>query len=207
MSATTATGEVKVEAKDLALHGIRVAMFVEEKYQDLELHVPYHRLREEGCTVTLLGVDGGKSYNSLSNYPAKADKAIGSASVSDYDALIIPGGYAPDKMRLNPAFAKFTRELYNAGKVVAAICHAPSLLCSAKIITGRRVTSYPSIRDDVENAGGMWQDGEAIVDSDPTHGGTLVTSRTPDDLPAFNRATIAAIKKWKMLQTLSAGAK
>lgn len=184
-----------VETKDLALAGIRVAMFLENEYQELELHVPYHRLKEEGCIVTLLGTEAGKSFTSIYKYPAKADKAIGTASVGDYDALVIPGGYSPDKMRLTPAFAKFTRDMHSAGKVVAAICHGAWLLCSAKILTGKKVTGYSTIRDDCEHAGGVWVDEEVVVDS--SNNGTIITSREPDDLPAFNRATVCALKKWK----------
>ncbi len=161
-----------------------VAVLVEDLYEDMELWYPVYRLREEGAQVDLVGPAAGTSYSSKHGYPAKADRAAKDASAATYDAVIIPGGYSPDRMRRHPAMVKMVADAMAQGKAVAAICHAAWLLCSADVLHGRRVTSYFAIKDDVTNAGAQWVDEEVVVDEN------LITSRKPDDLPAFLRKII-----------------
>jgi protease I len=167
--------------------GKRIAVLVEKMYEDLELWYPVLRLREEGCLVKIVGPHSGETYLSKHGYPAKADTAIAQARPDEFDAVIIPGGYSPDHMRRHRLMVDLVAQLARDGKVVAAICHGPWMLCSARCIKGKKVTSFSAIRDDVENAGGDWEDAEVVRD------GNLITSRTPDDLPAFMRTIIEAL--------------
>ncbi len=159
--------------------GKRVAVLVEKLYEDLELWYPVYRLREAGCTVSILGPKAGETYLSKHGYPAKADTSAATVTAADFDGLIIPGGYSPDHMRRCKPMVELVTEAAASGKVIASICHGPWMLCSAKCLKGRRVTGFYAIRDDVENAGGIWEDAAVVID------GNIVTSRTPDDLPAF----------------------
>ena len=164
-----------------------VAILVEDDYQELELHYPRLRLIEAGARVSVLG--GGKDvYHSEKGYAAKPDADVADVSADDFDAVIIPGGMAPDKMRRNEAMVAFVRALDQRGKPVAWICHAGWMAVSADIIRDRQVTSFASIRDDMSNAGGRWRDEEVVVD------GNLISSRMPDDLPSFCRAVIRALE-------------
>src|SRR4051812_3369679 len=138
--------------------GKRVAVLVEKFYEDLELWYPVLRLREAGCSVTIVGPKAGESYASKHGYPARADKSASDVSASDFDAIIIPGGYSPDHMRRHKAMTDLVTEAGKRGLILAAICHGPWMLCSARCLQGKKVTGYMSIRDDVENAGGIWQD-------------------------------------------------
>ncbi len=165
----------------------RIAVLVEKLYEDLELWYPVLRLREAGCNVRIVGPKAGETYNSKHGYPAKADTAAGDVTASDFDAVVIPGGYSPDHMRRHKPMVDLVIEAARQGKVLAAICHGPWMLCSARCLEGRKVTGFFAIRDDVENAGGIWQDVPMVRD------GNLVTSRTPDDLPAFMRGIFAAL--------------
>lgn len=167
--------------------GKRVAVLVEKMYEDLELWYPVMRLREAGCAVKIVGPQAGESYASKHGYPAKADLSIAQASADDFDAVIVPGGYSPDHMRRHRLMVDLVAHAARDGKVVAAICHGPWMLCSARCIKGRKVTGFFAIRDDVENAGGVWHDAEVVRD------GNLITSRTPDDLPAFMKAVLEAL--------------
>ena len=169
--------------------GKRIAVFVERMYEDLELWYPVLRLREAGCVVTIVGPHGGESYPSKHGYEAVADASIAHVKVDDFDAVIIPGGYAPDHMRRHRLMIDLVAAAAHEGKVVAAICHGPWMLCSARCIKGKKVTSFITIRDDVENAGGVWHDAEVVRD------GNLITSRTPDDLPAFMKEVIEALEE------------
>jgi protease I len=171
----------------MALKGKRVAVLVEKFYEDLELWYPVLRLREAGCEVTIVGPKAGESYASKHGYPAKSDAAAGEVDAEDFDAVIIPGGYSPDHMRRCRAMVDLVTRAAKLGKVLAAICHGPWMLCSARCLEGRRVTGFFAIRDDVENAGGRWEDAACVRD------GNLVTSRTPDDLPAFMQGIFAAL--------------
>ena len=165
----------------------RIAVLVEKMYEDLELWYPVLRLREAGCLVRIVGPKAGETYPSKHGYPAKADTAASDVTAGDFDAVVIPGGYSPDHMRRHKPMVDLVTEAARGGKVVAAICHGPWMLCSAKCLKGRKVTGFFAIRDDVENAGGIWQDAPMVRD------GNLVTSRTPDDLPAFMQGIFAAL--------------
>lgn len=168
----------------MKLEGVRVAVLAEDLYEDLELWYPLLRLREEGAEVRVVGPKAGEVYKSKNGYPVKADAGTDQVSASDFDAVVIPGGYAPDRMRRHPAMVEFVRAMHDAGKPVAFICHAGWVPASAGIVRGRTVTSFPSIRDDLVNAGAQWVDREVVVD------GNLISSRVPADLPAFCRALV-----------------
>jgi len=168
------------------LQGKRVALLVAEMYQELEFWYPYYRLREAGAEVVPIG-PAEATYKSKLGYPAEAKLSAERAKAEDFDAVVIPGGYAPDYLRRHEPVVRFVRAMHDQGKVVAAICHAGWLLASAGILRDRKVTSFFSIRDDLKNAGAEWVDQEVVRD------GNLITSRFPDDLPAFCRAIIEAL--------------
>jgi protease I len=168
--------------------GKRVAMLIEQQYQELEVWYPVYRLREAGCVVTLVGPEAGKTYPSKLGYPAKADVSAGAVSAADFDALIVPGGFAPDYIRRSEAMVKLVRDVSEARKPVAAICHGPWVLCSTPALRGRTATGFHSIRDDLVNAGATFVDREVVVD------GNVITSRQPDDLPAFVVAVMKALE-------------
>jgi len=160
----------------MELTGKRIAILAEDNYQELELWYPLLRLREEGAQVTVVGRETGRVHTSKHGYEVTADIAANEARSQDYDAIIIPGGYAPDLMRRDPAMVRLVRDAYDQGKVVAAICHAAWMLASADIVRGKRLTSFYSIKDDMVNAGATWVD-EPVVRDD-----NLITSRVPQDL-------------------------
>ncbi|HHC07495.1 MAG TPA: type 1 glutamine amidotransferase [Actinobacteria bacterium] len=164
-----------------------VALLVEDLYEDLELWYPYHRLREAGVDVVLVGPVAGKAYASKHGYPATADAGVDEVGAAEFDGVVIPGGYAPDRMRRHEGMVRLVADLDAAGKLVGAICHAGWMLVSAKILEGRRVTSFFAIRDDLVNAGAEWIDAPVVVD------GNLVTSRTPADLSAFGAALVETL--------------
>ncbi|HEV8307570.1 MAG TPA: type 1 glutamine amidotransferase domain-containing protein [Methylomirabilota bacterium] len=172
----------------MQLRGKRVAILAENLYQEMELWVPYYRLREEGAEVHVVGA-GAKTYTSKHGYPVNVDVQADQVNAVEYDAVVIPGGFAPDLMRRSPAMVKLVREAFEHGKLVAAICHAGWMPVSAGILKGKRATSFFSIKDDLVNAGANWVDEEVVVD------GNLVTSRKPDDLPAFCREIVKALAK------------
>lgn len=170
------------------LNGKRVAILVERMYEDLELWYPRLRLQEEGAEVLLVGPESQKQYKSKHGYPARSERSVSDLRATDFDAVVIPGGFAPDFMRRVPEMVEFVRQAaLNPKTVVGAICHAGWLLASAKVIQGRVVTSFHSIRDDLRHAGAEWVDRPVVRD------GNLVTSRGPDDLPEFARAMVDAI--------------
>jgi protease I len=173
----------------MILNGKRVAILAENLYQEMELWVPYYRLKEEGAEVTVVGAAGAKSYTSKHGYPVSVDAQAESVRAVEFDAVIVPGGYAPDIMRRHAAMVSLVREAAQAGKIVAAICHAGWMLVSAGVLAGRTATSFSSIKDDMVNAGCRWVDDEVVVD------GNLITSRKPDDLPAFCREIVGALAK------------
>ncbi len=173
----------------MTLGGKRIVEFAEDGYEDLELWVPYYRLIEEGAEVVLAGHEK-RIYSSKHSYPCEVDAAAADLHPKDFDAVVIPGGVAgPDKMRRHKEILDFVRSIDDAGKVVAAICHAAWVPISAGIVKGRQMTSYASVRDDCINAGAKWVDKECVVD------GNLITSRFPDDLPAFCRAIVSVLSK------------
>jgi protease I len=169
------------------LKGARIAVLIENIYQDLELWYPVLRLRAAGAEVQIVGETAGKSYTGSHGYPAQAEVGAKDIRAEDFDGVVVPGGYAPDKMRRNPAMVDLVRALNREGKLVAAICHAGWMLAEADVVRGRRATSVANIRTDLINAGANWEDAEVVVDRN------LVTSRTPSDLPAFGEAIVDAL--------------
>jgi protease I len=171
----------------MQLTGKRVAVLAENMYQELELWYPLLRLREAGAETFVVGAGGADSYTSKLGYPVQVDMDAGQISANDLDAIVIPGGYAPDMMRRHPEMVGLVAEAFDQGKVVAAICHAGWMLASAGILEGKQATCFFAIKDDVVNAGAAYVDAEVVID------GNLITSRTPSDLPAFCRAIIEAL--------------
>jgi protease I len=171
----------------MKLKGKKVIVLAEDLYQELELWYPLYRMREEGAEVTVVGTEAGVTYKSKGGYAATSDVASRDVDAGEYEAVIIPGGYAPDLMRRHPATVKLVRDAFEQGKVVAAICHAGWMLASADILKGRKATGFFAIRDDLVHAGAEYADSEVVVD------GNLITSRKPEDLPAFCREIIKAL--------------
>jgi protease I len=173
----------------MRLKGKKVVLLAENNYEDMELWVPYFRLKEEGAEVTFVGTGSSQSYTSKHGYPVQVNKEAKEIDMSKYDGVVIPGGYAPDLMRRYPEMVKIVRDAHQKGKVIAAICHAGWMLASAGIVKGKKVTSFFAIKDDLVNAGANYVDEEVVRD------GNLITSRKPDDLPAFCREIINALAK------------
>lgn len=167
----------------------RVAVLIEDSYQVLEAWYPYFRLREEGIETVLVGSGAKREYKSKEGYPAREELSIKKAEANDFSGVVIPGGYAPDILRRYEEVNKFVRDMYKGKKVVAAICHGGWVLASAGILKGKKVTGFFAIKDDLVNAGAVFIDREVVVD------GNLITSRNPDDLPAFCREMIKLLKK------------
>lgn len=172
----------------MELKGKKVIIPAEEMYNEFELWYPYYRLKEAGAEVTLVGTGTAQTYKSKVGLPVTVDTDVNRISAADFDAIVIPGGFAPDFMRRSPAMVQLVRDMYEQGKVVAAICHAGWMLCSADVVRGRTVTSFFAIKDDLVHAGANWVDQEVVVD------GRLITARTPADLPAYMKAVIAALQ-------------
>ena len=172
----------------MSLEGKRVAILTENYYQELEFWYPLLRLREEGAEVRIVGSGSAKTYTGKYGYPVTVDATADEVSADDFDAIVIPGGYAPDLLRRHESVLRLVREAFEKGKVVAAICHAGWVLISTGIVKGHKVTGFYAIKDDLVNAGATYLDQEVVVD------GNLITSRVPDDLPAFCRAIIAALE-------------
>jgi protease I len=172
----------------MELEGKKVVIPVESMFNTFEFWYPYYRLKEAGAAVTVVGSGSAETYTGKPGTEVKVDVNIEQVSAADFDGIVVPGGYAPDIMRRYPKMVQLVKDLFEEDKVVAAICHAGWMLASAKILTGKKVTSFFAIKDDLVHAGAEWVDEEVVVD------GNLITSRTPDDLPAFMRAVIAAMK-------------
>ena len=170
----------------MALNGKRILFFAGPLYEDLELWYPKIRLEEEGAATTVAGL-GEKTYQGKRGYPITVDTDVDRIDPAQFDGLVIPGGFAPDQLRRSEKVLQITREIYRAGKPLAFICHAGWVPISAKILKGKRATSVRAIKDDMENAGVIWEDAPVVVD------GNLISSRTPADLPHFCRALIAAL--------------
>ena len=170
----------------MSLGGKNVLFFVAPLYEDLELWYPKIRLEEEGAGTVVAGL-GEKSYRGKRGYPISPDTTVEAVTARDFDGLVIPGGYAPDILRRSLRVLALTRDIFEAGKPVAFICHAGWVPISAGIVRGRRGTSVGAIRDDLVNAGMVWEDSAVVVD------GNLISSRTPADLPQFCKALIAAL--------------
>lgn len=172
----------------MTLKGKKAIVLVDQLYQELEVWYPLYRLREAGVDTILVGPEAKTTYPSKVGYPAVSDRAATEVSMKDFDCLVIPGGYAPDHMRRHKAINQLVADAMQLNKVVAAICHAGWMLCSASgALRGRKVTSFFAIKDDMVNAGAEWVDAEVVRDRN------LITSRKPDDLPAFMRTVIEAL--------------
>lgn len=172
----------------MALEGKRIALLAEDLYEDVELWYPYYRLQEAGAVVVVVGPEANTVYKSKHGLPVQSALAARDLQAADFDAVIIPGGYAPDRMRRDQGMIKFVKHMAEAGKVVAYICHAGWLAISAGIVQGRQVTGFFSTRDDLVNAGATYLDKAVVRD------GNLISSRKPDDLPVFCRTIIAALE-------------
>ncbi len=170
----------------MTLHGTKVLLFAGPLYEDLELWYPKIRLEEEGARTVVAGT-GERTYQGKRGYPLTVDANVDDLRADEFDGLVIPGGYAPDVMRRSKKLLQLTREIYEADKPVAFICHAGWVPISAGIVRGKRGTSVGAIKDDLVNAGLLWEDSPVVVD------GNLISSRTPADLPQFMRALIRAL--------------
>jgi deglycase len=175
--------------RDGTLRGRSIAILAEDFYEDLELWYPLMRMQEAGAEVSVIGPTGNATYKSKHGYEVKSDLSPDEAISKAFDAVIIPGGYAPDRMRRNPAMVRLVKEAYDGGRVVAAICHAGWMLASAGLLKGKTVTGFKSIRDDLVNAGANFADREVVRD------GNIITSRFPADLPAFCAEIISAVSE------------
>ena len=174
----------------MTLSGKVGAVLIEDEYQVLEGWYPKLRLEEAGARVTVVGSGTKKSYGSKEHYPMDADASAAEVTAADFDAVVVPGGFAPDNMRLYPEMIALVRDAHAAGRLVAAICHGGWILASAGVLrNGTRATGYLPIRDDVENAGGTWEDAPVVIDRN------VITSRTPVDLPAFGKALVDYLEK------------
>jgi protease I len=168
----------------------RIAFLVGEQFEDSEFRVPYDRVREAGHEAVIIGVEAGRQLRGKKGRETiTTEQGIGDVAPGDYDAVVIPGGFSPDHLRTDVQVVRFIRELFNTGQPVAAICHAGSLLIEADIADGCTLTSWPSIKTDLINAGARWVDQEVVED------GNLITSRKPDDLPAFCAALLRQIEQ------------
>ena len=166
---------------------MRVAMLVENGFEDYELTGPVERLRNAGIDVALVGPFADREYTGKKGTVVRSDLGAGDAKASDFDAVVVPGGHAPDRMRTRHGLVELVRDAFVAGKPVAAICHGPQMLISADALRGRTVTCWPSIAVDVRNAGGLYVDRPVVQD------GNLITSRKPDDVPHFTAALLSAL--------------
>ncbi|GIK36283.1 MAG: glutamine amidotransferase [Chloroflexota bacterium] len=171
----------------MRLKGKRIAFFLEEGFEDLEFWVTVMRLREEGAVVTIVGTKADKTVHGKNALAATSDVAAETVSANDFDAVVVPGGWAPDKLRRYPAVTGLVRQAYEQGKIVGLICHAGLVGISAGIVKGHRATGSLGIKDDLVNAGATWVDEPAFRD------GNIVWGRVVDDIPAFCRELVKAI--------------
>jgi protease I len=170
------------------LQGKRVALLVEEDFEDVELIEPKKALEECGVRVVLVGSGTKQTYQGKRRQAeVTVETTADKIKAEDFDAIVVPGGYAPDKMRLHPSMVELVKKANDGGKLVAAICHGPQLLISADIVRGRRITSWPSVAVDLKNAGANWVDEPVVQD------GNLITSRKPADIPRFSKAILEAL--------------
>jgi len=172
------------------LEGYRVGILVEQGFEDSELVETVRAMSESGAVVVIIGSGSGTSYRGMRGKARiTVDSTADDVRVDQLDALVIPGGYAPDKMRLHQSMVDLVKKAHGLGKIVAAICHGPQLLISADIVKGKRITSWPSIAIDLTNAGATWVDERVVQD------GNIITAGRPADLPGFNKMVIEALRK------------
>ena len=170
------------------LLGKRIAILAEEDFEDSELMEPLRAMKDGGARVVVVGSGSKQSYKGKrGSITIAVDTTADKVKPEDFDAIIVPGGYAPDKMRLHQPMIDLVKKAHDQGKVIAAICHGPQLLISVDIVRGRRVTSWSSVAVDLKNAGATWVDAPVVIDNN------IITSRKPADLPKFNKAIIEAI--------------
>lgn len=169
----------------------RILAFVGEDFEDLELWYPVYRLREEGCRVDLCAEEKGHVYHGKYGVPCTAEMTFDEVNPDDYDGLLVPGGWAPDKLRRFPKVLEITKRINEKNGVIGQICHAGWVLASANILQGKRVTSTPGIKDDLTNAGAIWVDEESVVD------GNIVSGRRPPDIPAYMKDFIRVLNAQK----------
>lgn len=171
----------------MRLSGKKIIALVDDEFEDLELWYPIYRAREEGATVHLAGLEKGKKYIGKYGVPAESELSFDEISAAHYDGILVPGGWAPDKLRRYKQVLQIVQELHEAKKPIGQICHAGWVLISAGILKGVTVTSTPGIRDDMENAGAIWKDAAVVVD------GHVISARRPPDLPEYGKAFVDAL--------------
>ena len=181
----------------MPLQNKKIVILVEDQYQDQEVWYPYFRFKEEGAQVIVAGTGKKSVYKSKHGYEIVADSDASKIKASDVDGIIIPGGYAPDLLRRYDFVNKLVGEIFKQGKLVASICHGAWVLCSAGILKGKTATCFFAIKDDVVHAGAKYVDQEVAVD------GNLVTSRCPEDLPAFLRESLKILSAQKASMPLA----
>jgi protease I len=170
------------------LTGKRIAILAEEGFEDSELTEPLRAMKDAGARVLIVGSGSKKSYRGKrGSAEVKVNTTADRVKAGDFDAIIIPGGYAPDKMRRHQSMIDLVRKAHEEGKIIAAVCHGPQLLISADIVRGHHVTSWPTVAVDLKNAGAIWVDEPVIKD------GNIITSRKPADLPKFNKTIIETL--------------
>ena len=174
-------------AANLPLTGKRILVLVGDIYEDLELWYPKLRLIEAGAEVVVAGPEAGQVYDGKNGYPCQSDAAIAAMKAVDFDGLVVPGGFMPDKLRREPDVLQLVRDFAESHKLVAAICHGGWIPISAQVYQGVRVTGSPGIKDDLVNAGAIWEDSAVVIDRH------FVSSRKPDDLPEFCRGMLQVL--------------
>jgi len=171
------------------LDGKKIAILAEDDFEDSELIEPLRSMKNAGARVVVVGSGSRDTYRGKrGNATIRVDTDADKVNAEDFDAVIVPGGGAPDKMRLHPSMVELVKKAHEHGKVIAAICHGPQLLISAGIVRGRRMTSWPSVAVDLRNAGAEWVDAPVVLD------GNIITSRKPADLPRFNKMIIQVLQ-------------
>lgn len=176
-------------SENRCLSGHRILSFVGDIYEDLELWYPKLRMIEAGAEVVVAGPQAGVNYDGKNGYPCVSDTAIDDMNAADFTGLLVPGGFMPDKLRRDPKVLQLVRDFHEAGKLVAAICHGGWIPISAGVYKGIQVTGSPGIKDDLINAGAIWNDAAVVIDRNH------VSSRRPDDLPEFCRGMIEVLSK------------